>query len=270
MGFWKDQPGPTMVNFFKDLISNGEPRILRKGPPAFIEKPKNLADINFRLVEQRNENEYREFLRDNFNIAPHSYFELPLWDNRWIGIEARKGATLVGTIFNIPIALPGLPNSGIMDYFCIIPEFRKMGIGSRLLYEIDLATSGIGRFSHIFMKEGTPLWWLPALETGTWVYRQRDPFRSIKTYENKKIKIVDSHYRSLPLGEKIGELVILDPTVTQNEINEICDASNYKTVLALKDQCPKWSVDSRYSWYAFNWTPGSAEGWYKFRARNWI
>jgi len=270
MGFWKDQPGPTLVNFFKDLVSWGEPRILRKGPPPLVEKPSNLADIEFRPIQQRNENEYREFLRNYFNIAPLSYFELPLWNNSWIGVEARKGEQLVGTIINRPIALPGLPNSGIMDYYCIRPEFRGTGIGSRLLYEIDLATSGAGRFSHIFMKEAAPLWWLPALESGSWVYRQRGVFRNSRPFESKKVKIVDSNYRSSPLGEKIGELVILDSTVKQEEIDIVCDASSYKIVLALKDQCPGWSLDSRYTWYAFNWTPGSADGWYKFRARDWL
>ena len=166
MGFWKDQPGPTPVNFFKDLISWGQPRVLRKGPPPLVKKPGNLANIEFRPTEQKCEAEYRQFLRDYFNIAPLSYFELPPWDNRWIGVEARKDEQLVGIIINRPIALPGLPNSGIMDYYCIMPELRKNGIGSRLLYEIDLATSSAGRFSHIFMKEAAPLWWLPALETG--------------------------------------------------------------------------------------------------------
>ena len=261
MGFWKNQPGPTLFHFFKDMVSTGRPSVLRKGPPEFVKKPSSLANIEFTLMTAEKENEYRKFLKNNFKLAKESYIDLPTWDDKWIGVEAHLQNFLVGTIINRPIALPDLPNSGIMDYFCIHPLYRKSGIGSRLLYEIDLATSLTGRLSHIFMKEGSPLWWLPPLKTGYWVWREKG---ISCIFNSEKVKVINSNYRSTSANDQIGQLVILDTSVTQEEINRICDASPFRIVLALKDECPTWNIDSSYTCYAFNWTPGSFAGWTGF------
>jgi len=263
MSFWSQNPGPTWVQFLIDKLFGTKARILRNSLPAFQKKPESLNDIQFQPMDPAKENEYRLFLKENFRTAIFSYYVMPPWSEDWIGVEARKDGILIGTIVSMKTEIPELsaaassrPGSaaaGIIDLYCVHHSYKKSGIGSRLLYEIDLLTSKAGRLAHIFLKEGKPLWFLPPIKSGQWVWRiKRSNAKNLIT--SGKIKLEDFNERTIPLNDPIGYIDHLEEGVTQEEIDTACNTSPYKIVMATRAQCPSWQTDSYFYWYAYNWS----------------
>lgn len=285
MSFWKHSPGPTWFDYFTETFIKRPPSIIRKGLPEFQEMPDKLKAFTFSKMKAENYEEYKDFLKRHFKTSAYSYFLLPAWSPEWIGIEARKDGKLIGTIVSKKTEL-GFENSGIIDFFCVDSQYSKRGIGSRLLYEIDLETSLQKRFTHIFMKEKTPILLLPALISGQWTWRKTvhgNPTLSTarmlensgkecpnsaiwrKTVHNQTsqaahnaISIIDTNERTLPLGQPIGQLFIKPGYKEQSEeiINNICDNSPYSIVMSTTNICPNWTKDSYFYIYAYNWRPG--------------
>jgi len=287
MSFWSQNPGPTWVQFLIDKLFGTKARILRNSLPAFQKKPESLNDIQFQPMDPAKENEYRLFLKENFRTAIFSYYVMPPWSEDWIGVEARKDGILIGTIVSmkqttetvlcqppecsvlkahcaltphsgmktvIPeLAATAAATAGIIDLYCVHHSYKKSGIGSRLLYEIDVLTSKAGRLAHIFLKEGKPLWFLPPIKSGQWVWRiKRSNAKNLST--SGKIKLADFNERTIPLNDPIGYIDHLEEGVTQEEIDTACNTSPYKIVMATRAQCPSWQTDSYFYWYAYNWS----------------
>lgn len=249
MGFWQEFPGPSWFHFLRGMLV-GSGGIIRAGPPNGPAPPAS-AGIRFGSMEAGKESSYREFLRKHYRIAAFSYFEMPAWDaGSWIGVEARTlDGELVGTVVSVAASNQ---QPAIIDMFCVSPSYRGSGIASRLLWEIDSATARAGRLAHKFMKEGSPLWWLPPLAAGRWVFRRSCPV-AMRTPSETRVKFADTNWRTLPLGEPIGEVVEVAAGTTQEEIDAAADASGYKVVLSTEALCPSWEKDSYFFWYAYNW-----------------
>lgn len=256
MSFWKHSPGPTWFDYFTETFIKRPPSIIRKGLPEFQEMPDKLKAFTFSKMKAQNYEEYKDFLKRHFKTSAYSYFLLPAWSPEWIGIEARKDGKLIGTIVSKKTEL-GFENSGIIDFFCVDSQYSKRGVGSRLLYEIDLETSLQKRFTHIFMKEKTPILLLPALISGQWTWRKTVHGPNSKLTCNA-ISIIDTNERTLPLGQPIGQLFIKPGYKEQSEeiINNICDNSPYSIVMSTTNICPNWTKDSYFYIYAYNWRPG--------------
>lgn len=127
-----------------------------------------------------------KFLREEFTMYPRCKLVLPeqriqegfLLDN-WIGVgiftldKQLVGCCISKPLGRLKVSQEILPNSGIVDYFCVHHTYRKLGFASFLLHELVNSTGKQGRLVHLFLKEGLPLWKLPPLYTSQYIYRKK-------------------------------------------------------------------------------------------------
>lgn len=98
------------------------------------------------------------FIRTHFRSSPtappFTYVTAP--DEIFLAVDDEK-STLAGTIRARPIgSFEGEPVS-VIDCFCVRPDWRKRGLGSYLLSQLQTEAAARGRYNAIFLKEGAPL-----------------------------------------------------------------------------------------------------------------
>jgi hypothetical protein len=144
------------------------------------------------------------------------------------------------------------------------------------------------RYIHYFLKEGYPLFVLPPLYSSRYLYRLKNEayhhsitpvkvlgsiYDESQTYvyingvHEVRVCIVNHFHRSVPEGWKIGELFWIKPTkdaplILQKEaVEAVIDYCDYELIL-MDYRIPhntqyKWKRDSAYTWYIFNYNPGT-------------
>lgn len=260
MGFWQGFPGPTWFHFFSSAAAGADREPIRTSLPAPDTQPA-CPGVIFRRMKPEKENEYRNFLMEHYRMAIFSYYVMPKWNTNWIGIEARTlDGELVGTVISEGGGEGGDPKPAVIDMYCVATPYRKCGVGSRLLWEIDRETAQAGRLTHIFMKEGAALWWLPPLRQGRWVFRWISA-PALALAPSSKVKIRDTCWKTIPLGQLIGEICWIAKETTQEEIDTAADQSGFKIVLATEKMCPCWEKDAPFFWYAYNWIGSTSRKW---------
>ena len=119
---------------------------------------------------------------------------------RWVGIEARDEANnLVGLIISKYINIlyssqfPVVPlkECGLVDYFCVVPDWRRKGVGTALLFRLHELTRSQGRIAQIFASEGGrgPLSIfsrIPSFIQDRYIWRQRNNARINLEIESEK------------------------------------------------------------------------------------
>ena len=92
--------------------------------------------------------------RSSPTAPPFKYVTAP--DEIFLTVDDEKSA-LAGTIRARPIGtFDGEPVS-VIDCFCVRPDWRKRGLGSYLLRQLQTEAAARGRYNAIFLKEGAPL-----------------------------------------------------------------------------------------------------------------
>jgi hypothetical protein len=189
MSFWKYTPGPT----WWDCIESFNP---------CIQTPYGLCNFNvesrthtttlskaFTVTEltTRHAQDIEQLLKEHFSIFPRCRITLckerirqGFLKEKWLGIGVfTVDKHLIGCCISKPLGRMKFPHEmlqegGIVDYFCIHKDYRKLGIASFILDELVILTAKNQRLVHIFLKEGFPLLSLPPLYTGRYIVRKKD------------------------------------------------------------------------------------------------
>jgi len=294
--FWSSSLGPTWSDWFQSLnpfIEKPEQKIFSKSLETkhLRQIPPNGIHM-VRLVE-RDAKQIQSLLNTHFQLQRRCRFMIstdrvrPGLKNGWLGIGLRDlEGDLVGCVFSKPVK--DAKTTGVVDFFCVAPRWRKKRLASYMLQEILRYTMEEKRYIHYFLKEGYPLFVLPPLYTSRYLYRLKNEsyHHSIKpsiifgnihsdsqiyTYTEGiyeiKVCVVDHFHRSVPEGWKIGELFWIQWNETppleiqKRAVETVVDFCDYSLVLmdsrTPHDTCYKWKRDSAYSWYIFNYHPGT-------------
>ena len=330
MSFWSQFPGPHWSHCIESFNPCSAPQFgIQQEALAFQPRRCSLPP-GFRFVRllPRHAKQIESFLRDHFSIYPRcklflseSRIEQGFHLEDWIGVGVfTMDKKLIGCCISKPlgrlkVSHEVLPNSGLVDYFCVHENYRKHGIASAMLEELVDATARQKRFVHIFLKEGFPLWKLPPLYTSQYIARRKKPIGEaveyigsmgisllspIQSYSHADylpltkfvanlpsqlngdselysfnyrghsifLCVTNSHHRTVPEGHKIGELAWMLPQTAEVPLNiqklavETCvDFCSFDIVLMDRkiphDSKQYWRSDAGYSWYIFNYNPGS-------------
>lgn len=194
MSFWKESPGPT----WWDCIESLNPCVL---PPygicnqdiqyksRVLTLPQGLHNIPLSI---RHAEDIEKLLREHFTIYPRCRISLSkerihqgFFLDGWIGVGVyTHDKRLIGCCISKPLGSikfsnESIQSGGVIDYYCVHKDYRKQGVASFLLDEILVVTAQRGRLSHIFLKEGFPLWSLPPLYHGQYIARKKGSSSSI-------------------------------------------------------------------------------------------
>jgi hypothetical protein len=189
MSFWKHAPGPT----WWDCIESFNP---------CIQTPYGLCNSNLELrkcrgslskafsvlpLSTRHASDIQQLLKQHFSIFPTCRITLTkerirqgFQTDNWIGVGVfTADKLLIGCCISKPLgrmkfAHETLNQGGIVDYFCVHQDYRKLGIASYMLDELVILTAKQERLVHIFLKEGFPLLSLPPLYTGRYLVRKKN------------------------------------------------------------------------------------------------
>jgi hypothetical protein len=186
MGFWIDTPNITYWDAIKSIwCQTTPPFILKKN---VLRPIYSIPYIIFKPADFKNAVSYSHFIKTNFvsNInIPSEIISKGFAENKWLGIEARDiDLNLIGLIISKPIShfysseFPRNPLTGVglVDYFCILPAWRKKGLGTRMLFKLHELTQSVGRIPHIFSSEGYFLFTkIPQIIQDKYIWRERYP-----------------------------------------------------------------------------------------------
>lgn len=180
MSFWRQSPGPHWSHSFKSLLgSTAKPRVFEKTFP----KPAFTYD----LLTAQQASEIVIFLAEHYKIFPRSRISLDgnqlekcITEKGWIGIGIREEKGLVGLVFLRPLGFlmsheVSIDNEKgvLVDFFCVHSDWRKKGVGSKLLHAVVYEGSQRGYLMYFFIKEGIPIPSLPALRMSSYKWRPK-------------------------------------------------------------------------------------------------
>jgi GNAT superfamily N-acetyltransferase len=121
-----------------------------------------------------------------------------LSNNSWIVIEARDtDKTLIGIVLSKSIQIlvsssflaNPMQNTGLVDLFCIAPNWRRKGIGTAMLFTLHTVTAQQGRLAHIFSSETATLFHkIPTFIRDTYYFREKVP-QQPQVYESDNLDI---------------------------------------------------------------------------------
>jgi GNAT superfamily N-acetyltransferase len=190
MSFWKDSPGPSWTDCFWSICSCAGLPLAQPVRKIARTKP-NPSKYSYELAKLSEATEILEFLHTYFKITEASTCDLPVdrllkgLQSDWIFVIARDNGKLIGTIasrylgamvFQVKVNMEpkksSFPTTDFIDFFCVHPDYQKMGVGSELLKYIDYHANQKGRMIHFFTKELTPLWNIPPLWSGIYIFRE--------------------------------------------------------------------------------------------------
>jgi len=294
--FWSTSLGPTWSHWLQSInpfSSPPEQKIFSKtlGTPQCRQvAPAGVHSIR---LSERDAPEIQALLNTHFQIQKRCRFVVPLdyirfgLKNGWIGVGLRDvERELVGCIFSKRVA--DIPSAGVVDFFCVAAHWRKKGLASYMLQEILRYTMEEKRYVHYFLKEGYPLLALPPLYSSRYLHRRKNeayhhaikPLKVLGSiYDDSQIYIyvdgvdevrvclVNHYHRSVPEGWKIGEVFWIKPSknaslkLQKEAVEAIVDYCDFDLIL-MDSRTPhdtryKWKRDSAYSWYIFNYHPGT-------------
>lgn len=156
MGFWDTYTMPRASRRFQ-VVPRASPSL--PGAAAF------------RLAKSEEEPEILEFLETYFGDVPRTPVFRPvitLSDKEEVMLLRRGGAIQATIRYKYSGTFEGQPIY-LIDCFCIYPESRRTGIGSRILSALHDRT---GSKAMLFLKEGRPVPGISPLYSSNYVYRR--------------------------------------------------------------------------------------------------
>jgi GNAT superfamily N-acetyltransferase len=180
MSFWKQSPGPYWSHTFTNFIGTApQPHIFKET----FEKPTFAYD----LLTEKHVGEIYELLHQHYSMYPRSKVSVTkdqlthfLGKEKCLAIGIYFNLLLVGFLLSRPLGFlmmgtKSLENQqlGLIDFFCVHEKHRKKGVGSKLLHAMAYETSQRGYVTHLFLKEGMPLTYLPPLYSSNFIWRRR-------------------------------------------------------------------------------------------------
>lgn len=190
MSFWATSPGPTWADCFWSYCSCAGYPIAQPIRRHRRIKP-TPSEFSYAVAKTADTSQIASFLQTHFKITQDATCNLP--EERiirgiqtdWIFVIAKDKDRIIGTIAsrllgNLQFQMildseqkqSTYPNADFIDFFCVDPEYRKSGIGSELLKHIDYYGNRYGRMIHFFQKEISPLYNMPPLWWGTYIFRE--------------------------------------------------------------------------------------------------
>ena len=292
--FWSTSLGPTWSHWFQSInpFAKPEQTIFSKtlGTPQCQQvAPTGVHSV--RLTE-RDAPEIQALLTTHFQLQRRCRFVVSVdyirygLKHGWLGMGLRdREKELVACVFSKPC---DLPSAGVVDFFCVAAPWRKKGLASYILQEILRYTMEEKRYVHYFLKEGYPLFALPPLYSSRYLYRRKNEsyhhavipvkilgsiyddsqtFIYVDGINEVRVCLINHFHRSVPEGWRIGELFWIKPTkgaslaLQKEAVEAVIDYCDYDVVLmdyrTPHDTRYKWKRDSAYSWYIFNYHPGT-------------
>jgi len=292
--FWSTSLGPTWSHWFQSLnpFTKTEQKIFSTtlGTPQCQQvAPTGIHSV--RLTE-RDAPEIQALLNTHFQLQRRCRFLISVdyirygLKNGWLAVGLRdREKELVAFVVSKSC---DIPSAGVVDFFCVAAPWRKKGLASYILQEILRYTIEKGRYVHYFLKEGYPLFALPPLYSSRYLHRCKNEayhhaIRPVKvlgsiyddsqTYiyvdgvDEVRVCLVNHFHRSVPEGWKIGEVFWIKPSknaslqLQKEAVEAVIDYCEFDLVL-MDSRTPhdtryKWKRDSAYSWYIFNYHPGT-------------
>ena len=190
MGFWSSTPNVSYWSYIQSvwlpvkapsLLVNKSTQVILKKTPGAV----------YRRAVSQNAKQYTKFIETYFNyiegktrtVIPPEIIEEGLRNNTWYGIEVRnQDSFIIGIVFSIQVqylyssefSKQPLTECGLVDYFCVAPEWRNKGVGTNILTKLFELTSQNGRRSHIFASEGSALFYkIPPFVKGCYIWREK-------------------------------------------------------------------------------------------------
>jgi hypothetical protein len=296
--FWSTSAGPTWSHWFQSINPfsvKPEQQILSTHLTSRQSRQVAPQGVHRVRLTERDAVDVHALLTTHFQIQKRCRFVVSLDYIRnglkkgnkydWIGIGLRNHEKeLVACVISKPIT----DTCGIVDFFCVASRWRKKGLASYILQEILRETMEEERYIHYFLKEGYPLFSLPALYSSRYLCRLKNEsyhhtitpvkilgnmYDDTQTYlyvegiHEVRICLVNHHHRSVPEGWKIGEVFWIQPTkgtpldLQKEAVEAVIDYCDYDLLL-MDQKTPhdgryKWKRDSAYNWYVFNYNPGT-------------
>jgi len=211
MSFWRDTPNISHWTAIKSIWTAATPPRLLDVLPNSVAMADSSTGLTFKSVIFQNAKEYSQFISSYFVIGTTASVTLDIPSEvisdgfihkGWLGIEARDETNhLVGLIISKYIKIlyssefPFVPlkECGIVDYFCVVPAWRKRGVGTALLFRLHEITRTRGRIAHIFASEGGPLSIfsrIPSFVKDRYIWRQRNNARiNVEIEADKNIAV---------------------------------------------------------------------------------
>jgi GNAT superfamily N-acetyltransferase len=247
MSFWKESPGPTWSDWFSSLVAcTGTPlaQPIRRYPLAL--SPPASDTIQYCFAKPNDSPSICEFLSEYFQITQNSICCLPVErltrgiQSDWIVLVAREGNKIIGTVISrllgslvFQIQMDSeqkqsrFSSADYIDFFCVHPDYRKSGVGSELLKQIDFYASERGRPIHFFQKEITPLFVIPPLWHGTYIFREC----VLSGSTNRRVNFFHHQVKRNPKTR--FELQFANPKSSQDSRYYVNDCGNFKVHLAI-------------------------------------
>jgi GNAT superfamily N-acetyltransferase len=263
MSFWNDYKIPSWwacLDRIEPTLLEGVEEIYRPIPPI-----PNIHLIS--LCQESHTQEISNLLRNHFSnnwrcrteLSPKEIKE-GIQKKGWIGVVAHESSTnrIVGCAFSIGAKYKDI-SCGIVDFFCVSPSWRKKGLGRCLLRSLVNATASQNRILHFFIKEGMPLFCMPPLYQGNYIWRKTQ--KQGKSSPTPGFLFINLYHRSLPEGHSLGELSLYPKGFDPEKVENAIDHSGFD-ILIMDSKFPHlvergWKNDSTYQWYCFNFHPGS-------------
>lgn len=228
MSYWNESPGPFWRHFFQSINPFAFPQtgVLDKD---IVQKKRNISPPqggSLIILQIKHARDIANLLRKHYEMFPRCRIILSeerirrgfLYD-KWLGVGfvSEKTNELIGCIFSrslgdLHVGNNIVPNTGLVDFFCVHRDWRGKGIASFLLQELTYLTATVGRIVHIFIKEGLPLSPLPPIWTGNYIWRNKKhiiekylenkglTISSIEEVKNTSLQIPEMSIRNLPSG----------------------------------------------------------------------
>lgn len=183
--------------------------------------------------------------------------------------KVRGCVTSFQTSAPYPNSLAGCSSNATMwsmiDWFCVEPLWRDIGVGSKMLEVLDFVTYRVGRKAHMFIKEGLPL--LSQMPFYNTFLRCRRAGNSDinKMREGTGLGVYMYHTVEKDTGLHLVRIEGLrGPDIDKHSIKEWEDALDrelppcwvFVSGADQVDESRGWKLDSLVSVYAFRWLPG--------------
>lgn len=191
MSFWQATNNPSYWDTIKSIWQPHTPPHLLPSKLHFIT---TVPGILIKRGIIQNAHEYSKFIETHFESRPNISMNIPpniienqIARNSWIVIEARNTdniligivvSKLVDLLFSSEFPLQPIKHTGLVDYFCVAPRWRKKGVATALLFKLHNITSIQGRLGHIFSSEKNSLFnKIPTFVKDIYYFRKRNTIK---------------------------------------------------------------------------------------------
>jgi hypothetical protein len=248
MSFWEDCPGPHWSDWFWSVFSCSGlafAQPIRRYP---LDQPEKTSECSFFMAKPTDSKEIVDFLSKNFTITENAECALPEErltrgiQSDWIVVIAKDKGVIVGTVISRALGslsfqtvIQSQPkrskfsSTDYIDFFCVAPDYRKTGVGSDLLKYIDYYSSERGRPIHFFQKELSPLYVIPPLWNGTYIYRETNQVGAV--HQTTRIHISTSQKKRDMFQDL--KITFLNPKSSLDSRYFVYDCGNFKVHAAI-------------------------------------